>query len=189
MKRHFSILIFLLFSTQILSQDIFIYKDGSEVKVKVLRVNKNDVNYKKQSNLNGPEYTEEIKNLFMIKYKNGSKDIFSNQKKSSKTNQTKKITPSASKSTDVECEDTLVFINNKYVIKCKDSDVIIRFATSKEVKENRPSNKVSGNIFQGGCGDRPEEPGRFNNPQYKQTKAYKKYKKDLIEWKNCTGND
>lgn len=39
------------------------------------------------------------------------------------------------------------------------------------------------------CGEKPIEPGRFNNPQYKQTKGYKKYKKDLREWKKCTGNN
>tara|TARA_B110000263_G_C15221488_1_gene470203 strand:- start:565 stop:1125 length:561 start_codon:yes stop_codon:yes gene_type:complete len=168
------------------SQDLFIYKDGSELKVKVLRVNEFDVNYKKQSNLNGPEYTETISNLFMIKYKNGSKDIFNNQR-NNKTSSNEIAKPNVNACSHEN--DTLEFVNNKFLIKCKECDAIIRFATSKEVKNNKSSS--NGLLQQNGlgCGDRPEAPAKFNNPQYKQTKAYRKYKKELIEWKNCTGND
>ena len=58
------------------AQDIIIYKDGSEKQTKVLKINTNEIVFKKYSNLNGPEYTESKSNIFMIKYEGGEKDIF-----------------------------------------------------------------------------------------------------------------
>jgi len=37
------------------------------------------------------------------------------------------------------------------------------------------------------CGDRPIKPKTHNDPQYKQTKRYKSYKKSLREWEKCMG--
>lgn len=58
------------------AQDIIIYKDGSEKETKVLKINANEIVFKKYSNLNGPEYTEAKSNIFMIKYEGGEKDVF-----------------------------------------------------------------------------------------------------------------
>lgn len=35
------------------------------------------------------------------------------------------------------------------------------------------------------CGDKPTPPPSYNNPQYKSTKEYKKYKKELNAWDEC----
>ena len=35
------------------------------------------------------------------------------------------------------------------------------------------------------CGEKPAKPPSFNNPQYKNSKAYKAYKKKLEEWEAC----
>lgn len=178
-------IILFLSINKLFSQDQMIYKNGNELAVKVIRINSNSIVYKKFSNINGPEYTEQKSNIFMIKYKNGGKDIFSENEIS------KKPTTTVGTNKNEECSaDSLVFRNNKFVIICKDNNKILRYATAQEVKNNKTSSEIPGakNIY-GGCGDKPEEPARFNNPQYKQTKAYKKYKKELIEWKTCTGND
>ena len=60
------------------AQDIIIYKDGSEQQAKVLKINTDDIVYKKYKNLKGPEYTEYKSNIFMIKYEGGDKDILDN---------------------------------------------------------------------------------------------------------------
>jgi hypothetical protein len=57
-------------------QDIIIYKDGSEIQAKVLKINTDEIVYKKYSNLNGPDYNESKSTIFMIKYEGGDKDIF-----------------------------------------------------------------------------------------------------------------
>ena len=38
------------------------------------------------------------------------------------------------------------------------------------------------------CGERPQAPPTYNNPQYKKSQEYKVYYKKLRIWRNCTGN-
>lgn len=73
-----SILFFFLNSLFMLSiaQDVIIMRNGDEIKAKVYEITSSDVKYKKFSNLNGPTYTCSKSDIFMIKYKNGDKDVF-----------------------------------------------------------------------------------------------------------------
>src|SRR5688500_19800398 len=48
----------------------------SEIKVKILEILPDLVKYKKSDNNDGPSYSEYKSNIFMIKYQNGSKDVF-----------------------------------------------------------------------------------------------------------------
>jgi hypothetical protein len=73
-----SLFLCLLFIGKIsFAQDLIVYKNGDEVKAKVLSVNREDISYKKWDNVEGPTYTISIDEVFMIKYKNGTKDVFS----------------------------------------------------------------------------------------------------------------
>lgn len=63
-------------------QDILVLKNGDEIKVKISEVLPDIVKYKKWDNQNGPMYSESKGNIFMIKYQNGSKDVFKNQENS-----------------------------------------------------------------------------------------------------------
>jgi hypothetical protein len=67
-------------------QDIITKKDGSEILAKVLEVGTADVKYKKFDNVQGPTYTILKSEIFMIKYENGGKDVFTTGSNSS-TNQ------------------------------------------------------------------------------------------------------
>jgi hypothetical protein len=58
------------------SQDIIILKNGDEVQSKVLEVSTDIVKYKKWDNQDGPIYTSSKVEIFMIKYQNGTKDVF-----------------------------------------------------------------------------------------------------------------
>jgi hypothetical protein len=51
-------------------------KSGDEIQVKVLEVSTDVVKYKKWDNLEGPTYSINKTEIFMIKYKNGTKDVF-----------------------------------------------------------------------------------------------------------------
>jgi hypothetical protein len=75
-KLSLILLLIFAFNTLLKSQDIILYHNGTEVESKVLKIGKTEIVYKKHSNLNGPEYTEEINNVFMIKYEGGGKDVF-----------------------------------------------------------------------------------------------------------------
>ncbi|MDH5382491.1 MAG: hypothetical protein OEW75_16680, partial [Cyclobacteriaceae bacterium] len=69
----------LLISVLCFSQDITSYKNGTEIKAKVLEITTLEVKFKKFDNLEGPTYTILKSDLFMITYENGSKEIFSAQ--------------------------------------------------------------------------------------------------------------
>lgn len=58
------------------SQDNIILKNGDEIAAKVLEVTTDQIKYKKWENQEGPTYTSAKSDIFMIKYKNGTKDVF-----------------------------------------------------------------------------------------------------------------
>lgn len=58
------------------AQDIILTKDDTEIQAKVLKIGKNEIEYKRWNNLEGPTYTIPINDVFHIKYPNGSKDSF-----------------------------------------------------------------------------------------------------------------
>jgi hypothetical protein len=55
--------------------DLITLKNGDEIKAKVIEVTLNEIKYKKCDNLDGPIYTVAKKDVFSIKYANGTKDI------------------------------------------------------------------------------------------------------------------
>jgi hypothetical protein len=57
------------------SCDVLLFKDGSEIRAKVLEISPNEVKYKRCDNLEGPSYVSRKADLFMIKYANGSREI------------------------------------------------------------------------------------------------------------------
>lgn len=72
-------LLFILFFIQAgiaFSQDLIILKSGDEIQAKVLEITDTQVKYKKWDNPDGPSYTSPKSDIFMIKYPNGTKDVF-----------------------------------------------------------------------------------------------------------------
>ena len=65
-----------LFGYRAMSQDVIILKSGDEVKSLVQEVGTEYVKYKKFDNQSGPVYNVAISDIFMIKYANGDKDVF-----------------------------------------------------------------------------------------------------------------
>ncbi|MDR0871874.1 MAG: hypothetical protein LBN27_00195 [Prevotellaceae bacterium] len=61
------------------AQDIITLKNGSEIQALVQKIATDEVEYKKFDNPSGPNYTLKKSEIFMIKYVNGNKDIFSPQ--------------------------------------------------------------------------------------------------------------
>jgi len=66
----------LFFVNTIYSQDIITLKNGDEIKSKVLEVTPDLVKYKNWTNQDGPTYSLTKAEIFMIKYQNGTKDVF-----------------------------------------------------------------------------------------------------------------
>lgn len=57
--------------------DIITMVNGDEFSVKVIEINQRTVKYKSCDNLGGPLFVESKEKIFMIKYANGTKDVFS----------------------------------------------------------------------------------------------------------------
>jgi len=69
-------LFFFFLFANLFATDIIILKAGDEISGMVSEVGIDAIKYKKADNPNGPVYSIEKKNVFMIKYENGSKDVF-----------------------------------------------------------------------------------------------------------------
>ena len=59
------------------AQDIITLKNGDDIQAVVQEIDEVDIKYKKYENLDGPIYILKKTNVFMIRYANGSKDVFS----------------------------------------------------------------------------------------------------------------
>lgn len=77
MKKLFVFVILIIMAEYSYSQDIIMLRTGDEVKAQIDEVGTNEIRYRKHENLGGPVYSINKADVFMIKYKNGSKDIFS----------------------------------------------------------------------------------------------------------------
>lgn len=60
------------------AQDVIVLRNGDIISAKVQKISKNEIEYKKASNLDGPTYTIEKNNVLAINYENGEKDQFDN---------------------------------------------------------------------------------------------------------------
>ncbi len=77
MKKNLTCFCILFFSINSFSQDVITKKNGADIKAKISEVNEAEVKYKKFDNLNGPYFTIKKSEILMIRYENGTKDIFS----------------------------------------------------------------------------------------------------------------
>lgn len=75
MKKLLFLSITFFLAHHLLAQDVIIFKNGDEVKAKVTEVGTTEIKYHKFENLAGPLYTIAKKDIFMIKYENGTKDV------------------------------------------------------------------------------------------------------------------
>lgn len=167
------------------SQDLLIYKDGKEIEVKVIKIDKSEITYKKYDNIDGPEYVEEKSKIFIIKYENGTKDIFNIEEKKSDKSDNKDLNKIDLKS-NKECSgDSLVFRENKYIIICKDNNKIIRYASKQEIDRYNRGNTST----QEDCGSKPKKPNNpFNKADFTSSKEYVSYMNKLKKWENCMGH-
>lgn len=65
-------------SSYTFAQDLIVKKDGSVIQAKVTKVGTSEVEYKKWSNPDGPQYSITIADILAINYKNGDKETFDN---------------------------------------------------------------------------------------------------------------
>lgn len=86
MKKALFLSLFALLFTSLRAQDIIIKNNGDEIKSKVIEINDNEIKYKTFENLDGPLYTMKKSEVFMIRYQNGGKDVFTRNQQEYPTN-------------------------------------------------------------------------------------------------------
>jgi hypothetical protein len=83
MRRSTLILLSIIFNTTFsLSQDIITTKAGEDILAKISEVGHTEIKYKKFDNQDGPAFTLLRSDVLMIRYENGTKDIFNEEPKS-----------------------------------------------------------------------------------------------------------
>ncbi len=69
----------LMLATGAKAQDVIVLVDASEIQAKVITVGTNEITYKRWESPNGPDYQILKKDVFFIRYKDGSKDVFNSR--------------------------------------------------------------------------------------------------------------
>lgn len=59
--------------------DDLIFKDGTELKAKITEITTTEIKYKRCDQLEGPLYVARKSDVFMIKYANGTREVFKNE--------------------------------------------------------------------------------------------------------------
>jgi hypothetical protein len=75
MKNLLTTALLLMATLNTWAQDILFFHDGRELQAKVTEVGANEVKYHRFDNLDGPVFVSPKAELFMIKYKNGTKEM------------------------------------------------------------------------------------------------------------------
>ena len=103
------------------AQDVITLKNGTDIQALVLEVGEVDVKYKKFDNPNGPNYTLKKSEIFMIKYVNGSKDVFIDS--SLPTTKSNSNQQNNSNQSNIQSQDELLYITKSTFsgIKVKNS--------------------------------------------------------------------
>ena len=83
MKKLILFFVFVFFILSARSQDIIVFNDANEIEVKVTDITDKTISYVKWNNPDGPKYMVNKSDVFYVKYSNGEKEVFKNNKKQS----------------------------------------------------------------------------------------------------------
>jgi hypothetical protein len=106
-RRLFILALIVIFSAvNALAQDIIMLKTGDDIEALIEKVGEAEIEYKKWDNQTGPVYVIKKNDVFMIKYRNGSKDVFNTTAKPVQTQvEQARKTPSTSLTTSTPSSD------------------------------------------------------------------------------------
>jgi hypothetical protein len=85
MKNILTILTISLIIIQANAQDVITKKNSDDIKAKVLEVTTTEIKYKRFEDVNGPTFSLLKSEVLMVRYENGSKDVFNDKQSSSST--------------------------------------------------------------------------------------------------------
>jgi TM2 domain-containing membrane protein YozV len=83
----------LFFFSTVYSQDVITKSNGEDINAKIIEITQTEIKYKKFDHLDGPIYTLSLNDIFMVKYENGTKEVFSQEDKSNMNNLPEGVRP------------------------------------------------------------------------------------------------
>lgn len=125
------------------AQDIITTKKGEDIKAKVLEINIQDVKYKKVENPDSPIYTLLKSDILMIRYENGSKDIFNEESKETQV----------AKNSGIETKNRIsivekqYFLNGERITRGEMKNILYRDTEARDLYGKSISLKTGSDIF------------------------------------------
>jgi hypothetical protein len=74
--RLLTLIVAFLAATITYAQDTITLRNGDQIAAKVLEVGRDELRYRKSANPDGPVYTAPVRDVLLINYANGTKDVF-----------------------------------------------------------------------------------------------------------------
>lgn len=139
MKKIFFTALTLIFTMSLcFSQDIITIKTSEDIQAKVIEITTSEIKYKRFDNINGPTYTILKSDVVIIRYENGTKDIFNEEKKNEFVPNSSMVTSERTFYVEKTPDgfeqpiiDKLVELNKKITAKQENSDYTIQCIISK----------------------------------------------------------
>ena len=125
-------------SSDTFAQDLIVKKDGSVIQAKVTKVGTSEVEYKKWSNQDGPQYSIEIAAILAINYKNGDKETFDNVSASRNNQAAKTQTEGQQNVIQIQTEDL------SHEVKVANEEMIAKLNEPVELLINEKDKKDIG---------------------------------------------
>lgn len=125
-------------SSYTFAQDLIVKKDGSVIQAKVTKVGTSNVEYKKWSNQDGPQYSIEITDILAINYKNGDKETFDNVSTSRNNQAAKTQTEGQQNVIQIQTEDL------SHEVKVANDEMIAKLNEPVELLINEKDKKDIG---------------------------------------------
>ena len=82
-KLVFSFVLALALAGTSYAQDLITKNDGTDIKAKILEVSPTEIRYKNWDNLEGPTFVIHTSEILIVRYSNGTNQVFKNRKESS----------------------------------------------------------------------------------------------------------
>ena len=99
------------------AQDLIVKKDGTVIQSKVTKVGTTEVEYKKWSNQDGPQYSIAVADILAINYQNGEKETFENVGADGASSEVSINTPKEEKPTIASDNEKLINLYNNQVVQ------------------------------------------------------------------------
>lgn len=115
------------------SQDVIIFHNGDMIESKIMEISDSEIKYKKYDNLDGPLYVVLKKDIFMINYSTGEKDIFERNSlsKDEKSNEKKN-----QEGTNYSRGTKILQANNLLAIDINNEVLSLNFGIGRFVSDN-----------------------------------------------------